>query len=318
MASGQVRLDYLAQTKAERAALARFDEVGQQWGGKDCKKILREWFPRLLERARKRKGAEVEIGHYEDEIDDAWWILDGLREAFSGNINRTLYDAVQDSIWTWPGEKELLFPPNNKWRSNSSPSDREELASKVTAYIERPWLQSDLIDGAAINAFLFSALSSAMDLYRMGAFGATDWSFVLGKVNPCAHPFLNYFFGLVLSLIIFPVFRWIMFPAVAAALAYTQHATSAEVILGLWIGYFLLRLATLKRRRRSKKDADRTASAMRAAWEHSCGEVINPRRLRELVIDAEEKGAINYPSVLHTLIDRAISRDPTALHTHGC
>ena len=44
--------------------------------------------------------------------------------------------------------------------------------------------------------------------------------------------------------------------------------------------------------------------------------IINPSRLKELVLVAEERGAI-FPSVLHTIIDRAISRDATALFRHS-
>jgi hypothetical protein len=242
-------------------------------------------------------------------------ILDGLRWAFSRNVNRTLYDAVQDPIWSWPGKWELLYPPLKQWRGNSSPVDAEELANRLTTYIEYPWLQHNIIDGAAINAILFSALSSAMDLYRMGAFGPTDWAFMLRKLGFDFRPFWYAFINVVLSWIVFPVLQWIMLPAVAAVLMYTQHDIAAEIVFGLWIAYLLLRLVTLRGRRHKRKDADRTTRAMRAAWEHSCGEVINPTRLRELLLDAEQKGAINYPSVLHTLLDRAIQRDPTALRT---
>jgi len=149
----------------------------------------------------------------------------------------------------------------------------------------------------------------------MGAFGPTDWAFTLRKFGYDLHPFWYAFINVVLSWIVFPVLRWIMLPAVAAALMYAQHDVATEIVFGLWIAYVVLRLATFRRRQRKRKDADRTTSAMRAAWEHSCGEVINPTRLRELVLDAEQKGAINYPPVLHTLIDRAIQRDPTALRT---
>jgi len=269
----------------------------------------------LLERARQRKGANVSTSDYEDEIADAAWPLDELREAFSVNMNRTLFNSVQDRIWAWPREWELQYPPLKQWRGNSSPVNTEELANELTKYIERPWLQHDIIDGAALNAFLFSALSSAMDLYRLGAFGPTDWAFMLRKFGYDLHPFWYALINVVLSWIVFPVLRWIMLPAAAAALMYVEQVLAAEIVFGLWIAYVVLRLATFRGRRRKKKEADRTTSAMRAAWEHSCGEVINPTRLRDLVVDAEQKGAINYPSVLHTLLDRAIQRDPTALFT---
>jgi hypothetical protein len=101
-------LDRFTQSAAERAAIKLFDEPGQQWGGQDCQNILRDWLPRLLERA-DCKGTDEELSGYQEQIDDAFPILNKLREAFSGNVNRTLYDVVQDDLWVWPSDKELRW-----------------------------------------------------------------------------------------------------------------------------------------------------------------------------------------------------------------
>jgi len=300
------------QVEAERAALKHFDEPGSQWGGADCTKVLSDWFPRLQERVRKRKNADADLWDYQEEIGDAFWILNGLREAFSGNVNRTLYDAVQDEIWAWPNDKDLLWPPIDKWRHEHSPADVKQLTSALAEYVERPWLQHNIIDGAAINAFLFDALSSATHLYRMGAFGRADWAHMLRFMG--WHPVLSQISGLFLSLIFFPFLKWIMFPGISAILLLQGYNTAAEVVCGVWIAFVLYGLVTLRGRRARRKDADRTTAAIGMAWEHSRGIVINPTRLRELVLDAEQK-VWTYPSVLHTLIDRAIQRDPTAMLT---
>ena len=319
-----MRLDHATQAAAEKAAVARFDETGGQWGGGDCKRILCDWFPRLLVRARK--GSNAKVSDYEDEIEEAIWILGALRDAFSANVDRGLCNSVQDRLWTWPSEWELRFPAekwhqrhyrgSEKWYSDkTAPADSKLLASSIADYLERPWLQHNAIDGAAINAFLFSALSSAMDLYRMGAFGPSDWAYVFRKSGSRLHPFWNEFFGIALGWVVFPIIRWGMMPAIATSLIFTKHYAAAEIVFGLWMAYVIFRLATFRRRRSKKKGADRTLAAMRAAWEHSCGEAINPARLRELVVDAEQKGAIEYPPVLLTLIDRAVQRDATTMRT---
>jgi hypothetical protein len=305
----QARLDHSAQAEVERAAIKRFDEPGSQWGGEDCKLILRDLFPRLLALARKRQSADVTVSEYQDEIDDNFLILNELREAFSGKVNRTLYDLVQDDLWVWPSDKELLWLPFDKWRHNLSPADTTRLANALSSYVERPWLQHNLIDGAAINAFLFSAMSSALELPRMGAFGRTDWAYMLRKFGSRMHPVLILLFGLFIGWIVVPFLKWITVPAIAASLMLLGYHMAAEVTFGLWVSFVIYGLVTLKGRRKRKRDAEATTSAMRMAWEHSCGEVINPARLRELVLDAEQKGAIDYPPVLHTLIERAIQRD---------
>jgi hypothetical protein len=308
-------LNYLTQARAEKAAIDRFREPGNQWGGEDCKRILRAWFPRLLERVQRRRGTYATAGDYEEEIDDVVWILEWLRNAFSANIDRTLCDTVQEAIWIWPSEKQLLFPPDTWRRRSNSPADTENLKKYLSEYVERPWLQHNVIDGAAINALLFSALSHAMDLYRMGAFGPTDWVHFLWKSGSRMRPFWRHLAGLCIGKIVIPFLKWLLLPTIAAVLMWTQYDMPAEVIFGVWIVFLLFSLGTLKRGRSQKKDADRSVGAMRLAWQCSCAEVINPSRLRELVVDAEHKGAIDYPTVLHTLIDRAILRDPTALHT---
>ncbi len=308
-------LDHFTQDAVEKAAIDRFREPGNQWGGEDCKRILRDWFPRLLERVRRRGGAYATAGDYEEEIDDVVWILEWLRNAFAANIDRTLCDTVQDPIWVRPSEKQLLFPPDTWRRRSDSPADTEDLKKCLSEYVERPWLQHNIIDGAAINTFLFSALSHAMDLYRMGAFGPTDWAYFLWKSGSRMRQFWRHIASLCIGKIVIPFLKWLLLPTIAAALMWAQYDMPAKVIFGVWIIFLLFSLVTLKRGRRQKKDADRTIGAMRLAWQCSCAEVINPSRLRELVVDAEQKGAIDYPPVLHTLIDRAIQRDPTALHT---
>jgi hypothetical protein len=52
--------------------------------------------------------------------------------------------------------------------------------------------------------------------------------------------------------------------------------------------------------------------ALLKAWSAARGNVINPPRLKELVLAAEDSGAV-LASALHAVIDRAISREPSAL-----
>lgn len=317
-------LNYADHSAVERAAIARFDELSCQWGGEDCKKILHDWFPQLLARVRKQKNDEARTTDYQEEINDAARILVELRDAFSVNVDRPNCNTVQDGIWSWPSERGLKFLSERWHRTRhseswlpgaTSPTDNKILARELSGYVERPWLQHNIIDGAAINAFLFSALSAAMDLDRMGAFGPTDWGYMLRKLGYSGHRFWSELFGIVLQWIVLPLLKWTMVPVVATSLFFAGYQTYGEVFLGIWIVFIIYALATLKSRRNRRKEACGTIGAMRAAWEYSCGEIISPKRLRELVIAAEDKGAIEYPPILHTLIERAIRRDATAFQT---
>ena len=93
-ASGQTRLNYVTRAAAEKASLERFTIPGQRWGGEDCKRVLRDLFPQLLERALARKGTDADISDYEDEIWEATYPLGELRDAFSWNLDRTRFNFV--------------------------------------------------------------------------------------------------------------------------------------------------------------------------------------------------------------------------------
>jgi hypothetical protein len=192
-----------------------------------------------------------------------------------------------------------------------------------------------VIDGAAINALLFSSLTSIIALHDSGElFGRANLSYVLAEGN------IPKMLGIGMGLTVGRFFlRWIMLPAIAVGLSVMGYETGASVAMGVWIVYLLYRLVTVPRRRRSRMELQKkqeTASQMIAAimkaWQYSNDVVINPRRLKELVVAAEQhysatftpelvlaleaknQGALFKP-VLHTLIDRAIKRDPTALPT---
>jgi hypothetical protein len=67
-----------------------------------------------------------------------------------------------------------------------------------------------------------------------------------------------------------------------------------------------------KARQKALEKATEILNAMEKAWHAARGRTINPNKLRELVSAAEERGA-GFRPLLHTLIDRAIQRDPTAM-----
>jgi hypothetical protein len=108
-------------------------------------------------------------------------------------------------------------------------------------------------------------------------------------------------------------------PAAALWLFVNDYKTVSATAISLWGIYVLYRLVTIptrwraRRARRAAADkANELLEAMLKAWSASRGSTINPSRLKELVVAAEERGAM-FPAVLHTIIDRAMNRDPTAL-----
>src|SRR4029079_6171534 len=127
------------------------------------------------------KGMEANASDYECDLTDASSVLEDIRNALSFGEQPT-NRRVRGSLWAWPTEKALVSRPK-EWKS-TSPADVDRLTDAIARYIERPWLQHNVIDGAAINGLLFSTLASTIELYNTGElFGRPNWSYVLSKGN---------------------------------------------------------------------------------------------------------------------------------------
>jgi len=277
------------------------DFPNEEAGGWECQKVLRDWFPQLRERA----GQDAE---YRRAVWDAVEVLKELRLAFCADED---WEKPQPRgrLWRWPSENAALTPPEPSWFSV------EHLDSALSGYLKRPWLQHNAIDLSAMNALLFTELSAFAEQVRVGAiFGATNWSYLFSGGSVLKQLGLA-IFGQITKFIA----AWIMLPVVAITfMAYGQE-TSAFIAVGLWTVYVLYRLLTLparlrlqKARRAAAEKAQDMLRTMMAAWAAARGRTINPSRLKELVREAEDRGVV-YRPVLHTLINRAMHRDPAAM-----
>jgi hypothetical protein len=152
------------------------------------------------------------------------------------------------------------------------------------------------------------------DILTGTALGRPNWSFILSGGNMFAQ------FCLAIAGKIIGFFAaWIMLPAISIGLFAHGNYTGAIIAIGFWGLYVVYRLIMIpagwRNRRLRGKAAEKLnerLEAMMKAWNAARGAAINPSRLKELVLGAEERGAM-FPSVLHTIIDRAIKRDPTVL-----
>lgn len=293
----------------ERAALREFST--DESGGRECRRILNDWFVKLKERA----GDDDALCWR--EIWDAVDVLRGIHSAItpidldSDDEGKKRY--AWPRLWVWPFEQAVRNPPKH-WIGRS-PVIVDSLDEALAKYLKRPWLQHDIIDASVINALLFTELAEFAEQVRIGtATGTPNWSYIFSDGNELAQ------LGWAIALpIVGFLARWVTLPAIAIGLIVFGFQTSAIVVFGLWALYILYRIVMIparwrlrKARREAAAKADEIMRAITHAWWASRGSTINPSRLKELVKEAEERGAAFRP-ILHTLIDRAIQRDPTAL-----
>lgn len=315
--------DGLEYLQVEREALARY---GGRSGDSQLQAILRDWFPRLREKARDN-GERLD--HYRGLIADAQELLDSFRVSLFAHVNHGTIregrwpldtsDEKDDEEWLWrsPGTFQMDHQPPN-W-SDVSPVDRYWLERAIAEYIRRDWLQHNLIEWAAINALLFDEISRLKVAIRSGrVFKEGDWAYILTG----NHEEKLTLWRAALALSAFAV-RWMLPPLIITGLVYLEYLDAAKAVGGAWGLYAVYRAATWPARRRTRHQKEESLrrygamlEALTRAWVHSDSKVINPSRLKDLIVEAETKGAILSPA-LFSLLDRAIQRDPAAFVRPG-
>ena len=286
-------------------------------GNDECRSIIES----LLARVRRSGGAN----RYKQQLRDACNVLDTIREAcwmnwLPSDKQRSDKRYMPRTLWAWPDDGALIECPK-EWCGEKSPADLDDLDKAMAEYLNRPWMRHDTIDVSVINALIFTELALYAEEVKSGRpFGMINWSNFFSGGNPLK----QLGFSLVGRLIRF-LMAWVMLPAIALALVAYGYETAAGVTISIWALYVLYRIISIPARFRLRKARQKAAekateilTAMEKAWQAARGRTINPSRLRELVLAAEERGARFRPAVLHTLIDRAIQRDPTALTRPSC
>lgn len=308
----------------EREALEKFAEP---FGQSQCQSVLRAWFP-VLRKLAGEKSPDNEW-EYERTVGDATQILRDLKCALSAHVKRSDSPFIRDNeekakrekrekerngtLWYVPDRWSIRYRPDH-W-DQASPVDRGQLVDALGMYLTRPELQNDRIDWACTNALLFDELARTTDSIKSGvAFGEINWAYTLG--GPEEEKMLWATLGLgVLKLSL----RWFLPAAIVAGLAYFQWFTGAAIVGATWALYLTYRLLTYPARRKLGRAKEKQLAKygdmmerMATAWIFANSGVIHPSRLRELVLSAEGTGAIYLP-VLHSLLDRAIQRNPSFL-----
>jgi hypothetical protein len=159
----------------ENWALEQFPK--DQHGGGESQQILLSWFAHL------RKHVDPETARYGQLVSDAINVLTKLQWAFLLLPDPERKRAVRYDLWAWPNESVRLQRRPSEW-CEASPTMVGDIDEALAEYVQRPWLQHNVIDASAISALLFSQLAVFAEQVKSGtAFGGPNWSYILSEGN---------------------------------------------------------------------------------------------------------------------------------------
>ena len=189
------------------------------------------------------------------------------------------------------------------------------LDSATARYLERPWLQSNLIDWYILNGFILDELLRLTYATRSGlVFGETDWAYLFSRGKN--ESWALWRFGLSAAKF---ALNWLLLPALAVIAYYLERFSAMRWILGGFGGLVLLQLSSLpgrlmrsRARKRSLAELEDKYSRLFRLRQSTNVSTVNPNSLREQLKMAVEDDLILRPAI-HSIVDRALVRDPAVL-----
>lgn len=302
------------------------DEIEECWshfinrwkndsGESQGEKILRDCRPAIDEKARLSHNPIEEFRSAVKTVDNLLYNLKSALWANSGMDYGTEYDDTDrnphnGTIWPVPGFQLPAINQSTTWRG-PSPVNTGAVSNLMASYFKVGWFQSNLFEWCALNGILFDEASRFSEEYKTGALtGSPNWAYIFSGGNDEKALFMR----LGISISVFCL-RWIVPPAVVFILAAYRLETAAFWVAGAYALYVLVRLGTFpsrfmrgRRLQQATEKLGRLGKAMVDASSHASSSVVNPSRLKVLITEAESLGAV-YPSVVHSIVDRAIQRD---------
>lgn len=270
----------------------------------------------LLEAVVQRVRAVAEKDNldgwsYEEKLHEAEEVVEDVTDALKAYWK----DAPNEKFWYGFHDSQLIERPE-EW-TDASPIDPDQLDAATARYLERPWMQINLLDWYLLSAFISDELLRLMDGIKSGsAIGSPNWAYVLSGGK-----YLNtLLWRLGLGLLKFAL-RWLLLPAVAGLAYYIGYVTAAMWILGLFGLLVVIRIVFLpsryiRRRARKRQVAELEDKLKRPIqiYQSSHTRTLNPTLLRERIANAEREGALVRPAV-YSILDRAIARDSAVFTT---
>lgn len=264
-------------------------------------------------------------------------IRDGIdSEEFRKRLNQSeyvvsqLYHALnayakhdKETFFSIPYNIDLNLR-KSEW-DDITPIDKTSLENVASEYLKRPWMQLGRIDWYLLNGFIFDEFARFRNEAVSGQLLAQYGDFYFNFVRPfiAAKNDSDLLFKQTIYRLIWAIgvncLRWVIFPLLIYFLysfEYEKAATWIGIPYVIYIAYFILtfpfrfwRKRVLNKKIKEITELDEKLARLYTACR---GKTINPTLLKEMIRDAE-RNKIVIRSVVHSVLDRAIQRDPAVL-----
>lgn len=285
--------------------------------GSQCETILTQWKPELLNRTKEiavkddcKEDFEILV-IFKRECSDAMKLLRQIQ--YSLSLYTDQFETYDGSGHIWLVKSHETGVPHTHWYTSITDIESSDLERYVAHYIEKPWLQNNLIDWAVINATLFNQTNKLCDGIQSGELvGKKNWSYLFTRsyakrivLFDAGLVFLRYFL------------LWVAPPIAVLGLIVIKNERAAIIAGGLWGGLILFKLVILivNRSERRKyqqvhQKYEEKLDVLIDVWKFTNSEIINPTRLREKLVEVDKKEiGPSISAVIYSLVDRAINRD---------
>ena len=272
--------------------------------------VFENLIPKVRQSAKNEHLSKIE---YELKLKEAKEVVDDIALALSAGWK----EKKEGWIWFQPTLDCLKFRPDSWW--DASPVNKSQLDAATVRYLQRPWMQLNLLDWYILNGYVFDELARVSDSIKSGeAIGIINWAYLFSGGDFEKTIYWRAAFQLLKF-----VARWILGPAVIILVfyfGYQQVANWLAVFYGL---YLLIQVAFFPRRYLRRKavqkqlnDLEDKLRRLINVYQSSSVEIFNPSRLRELIAKTESEEVFFRPAV-YSILDRAIERDAAVFAIEG-
>ena len=271
-------------------------------------------FKHLIPKIRRSAEKDcLSADGYDLRLQEAEQIVDDIAFALSARWR----EQEQGWIWFKPTVNNLNHRPDT-WE-DVSPVNSSSLDSVTARYLQRPWMQLNLLDWYILNGYVFDEAARLADAIKSGqAIGIINWAYIFSGGNIEKTLYWRVAFEISKFLA-----RWILTPAIIIAVYYVGYHGIAKWIAIPYGIYVIIHVALFPRRYLRRKaltkeleEYESKLNALIGVYQSSSPEIFNPCRLRDLIARTESEEVLLRPAV-YSILDRAINRDAAVFAIEG-